>query len=548
MERSTGCFCLSNSKVAGYAVLAWLACAGAHANEPDSLDEVQVTATRERIAAQDVSAALTVIPRDELRRHTPLTAVDHLRGEPGTYVQQTTPGQGVPIIRGLKGSEVLHLVDGFRLNNAIFRNAPNQYVALVDPWNLQRIEVVRGPVAALHGGDAMGGVVQFLTLKPRFEDAAIQSRGKAAVQLGSADSRASTQLEGELGNERWLVHLGASWQDVDELRVGGGERLPYTDFSSRGAHARFTLHTSSDQTLQLQVQLMEQPQTPRYDALAPGFGQTRPDFSEHWFDPQRREFAQARWVSERSTAAWDSADFQLGMQRIVDDRVTRDYAASVREIERNSSALVGGLGSFVLGIGDSHSLSYGFEIYHDTVESERERMVLATGALSERPSRFPDGSTMQWVGVYVADRWSPTPRFDFTAGARFTRYQIDLPAVINGIGVRMSPDDISGNLGALFRVTDALNLVANVGRGFRPPNVFDLGTFGARGNRFNIPNPDLEPESVVTADLGFKYASDRWRAEVMAFRSDYHDKITQVLTGDIDANGRLIVQSRMRRS
>ena len=58
----------------------------------------------------------------------PLTA-----GSPGVFLQQTTPGQGAAIIRGLKGSEVLHLVDGFRLNNAIFRNAPTQYLALVAP-------------------------------------------------------------------------------------------------------------------------------------------------------------------------------------------------------------------------------------------------------------------------------------------------------------------------------------------------------------------------------------------------------------------------------
>ena len=69
---------------------------------------------------------------------------DLFRGKPGMFVQQTTPGQGVPIVRGMIGSSVLTLVDGVRLNNAIYRPSPNQYLALVDPYDVDHIEVVRG--------------------------------------------------------------------------------------------------------------------------------------------------------------------------------------------------------------------------------------------------------------------------------------------------------------------------------------------------------------------------------------------------------------------
>ncbi len=551
MKRSAGKFCpefLHPSCAGVHAALAGVVCSMAvHAApvvDTPALEEIQVTATRQRIATHDVSQGVTVIGPQDLRRHTPLTVVDHLRGEPGTYVQQTTPGQGIPIIRGLKGSEVLHLVDGFRLNNAIFRNAPNQYIALVNPWNVERIEAVRGPVSAFHGGEAMGGVVQFFTRTPRFEGNELLSRGKAGLQLGSADSRLSSQLEGEVGTERWVMHAGASWQDVDELRVGGGDTLPHTDFRSHGAHASVAWRLADDQKLILQAQFMEQPRTARFDALVPGFGQTQPDFSEHSFQPQQRQFAQARWISERRTALWDSADVQIGAQRIVDDRATRDYEAPFRELERNSSTLLGAVGQFSREIAATHSLSAGFEIYHDTVDSSRRRITLADDTIAARASRFPDGSTMRWIGVHVADRWSPLDRLNVTAGARYTRYDIELPPSINDIGVRMQPDDVSASVGLVFHATDSLNVVANAGRGFRPPNVFDLGTFGARGNRFSIPNADLSPEYVLTYDAGLKFESGNVRAELMAFRSDYRDKITQVVTGEVDASGRLIVQSR----
>jgi outer membrane receptor protein involved in Fe transport len=75
--------------------------------------------------------------------------------------------------------------------------------------------------------------------------------------------------------------------------------------------------------------------------------------------------------------------------------------------------------------------------------------------------------------------------------------------------------------------------------------VFDLGTFGDRpGNRFNVPNPDLEPEQVTTLDAGWKVLNDRLEGELIGYYSRYHDKITSVLTGEVTDSGRLVVQSR----
>ena len=77
----------------------------------------------------------------------------------------------------------------------------------------------------------------------------------------------------------------------------------------------------------------------------------------------------------------------------------------------------------------------------------------------------------------------------------------------------------------LFNATDAWQLVANAGFGFRAPNVFDLGTLGNRpGNRFNIPNPDLDSERVVQLDAGFRYTVDRARIELMIYTLDYNDR------------------------
>ena len=114
-------------------------------NSDESVETVIVTASKKQQKQENISAAVSVISKEKLQEKSFALLPDLIREEAGIYIQQTTPGQGIPIIRGLKGSENLHMVDGMRLNTAFFRNAPNQYLALVDPFVTEQIEVVRGP-------------------------------------------------------------------------------------------------------------------------------------------------------------------------------------------------------------------------------------------------------------------------------------------------------------------------------------------------------------------------------------------------------------------
>jgi hemoglobin/transferrin/lactoferrin receptor protein len=147
--------------------------------------------------------------------------------------------------------------------------------------------------------------------------------------------------------------------------------------------------------------------------------------------------------------------------------------------------------------------------------------------------------------MYAQHGWEVVAATHLTAGLRYSRYQVELPAGGGGVGVKLDFDDVTGSVGVVHRLGRGLSVVSNLGRGYRPPNIFDLGTLGPRpGNRFNLPNPDLKPESLLGLDVGLKLDRGPWQAEVFVFRSDYRDKITAVLTGDVDAAGRQIVQSR----
>ncbi len=509
------------------------------------LSRIQVTATRVEEDATNVPIAITIVGRNQIERTVAQTVSDLLHGEAGTYVQSTGAGQGVIIIRGLKGSEVLHLVDGFRLNNAFFRNAPSQYIALVDPLNIDQIEAVRGPMSTLYGSDAMGGVIQFLTPDPRFNGDSWEAHADLRTRYSSADESNHSRAGFSAGRDGFAISGGVSYQDVNNLRVGGGETLPFTAYRQQSADLKLYFKPAPGHELTWSAQYSQQPSTQRYDALVPGFGQTNPDSAEFFYRPQERRFTQLHYRYTNPSALADQIDVRVGYQKYVDDRTSRDFGSANREIEENASTLRGVTALASKQFNDQHFVSYGIEYYGDSVDSFRQRSNIATGVVSARPSRFPDGSTMDSLAGFITDDWRLTERMDVVGGLRYSRFDIELPPVINGIGVKLDPDKLTGQVGFAYKLGEGLRLVGNLGQGFRAPNIFDLGTFGDRpSNRFNIPNPDLSPERVTSYDIGFKYASDTLEYEAIAFTSRYKDKITSVLTGEMTASGRAIVQSR----
>lgn len=523
-----------------FAVLA-LAAAALPAEAAEVIDEIQVTATRIPATVTDVPTGVTLISADEIAAETLVT--DALGQTTGVYLQQTTPGQGVAIIRGLKGSEVLHLVDGMRLNNAIFRNAPTQYLALVAPSWVERIEVVRGSEASMYGSDAMGGVVQVLSRKPVFEGGDYQRRGRVALGADTAERSRYLAAGVEAGNERLGMLASVDYRDIGDRRTGDGERITPSGFESQAARLAFAGRPSADVGWFVDLQYLRQPETPRVDELVPGFGQSEPSSAEFFFEPNERQFVHVQGERRNGPLATDWT-LDLAWQRIVDDRRNRETGSDERRYEDNRSDLFGVTLNGAREAGET-SWTYGAEWYHDTVDSSRVALDLATGESEPVASRFPDGSTMEQRAVYVHALRDIGERHRISAGLRYSSARIELAATGASPAATLTPDDISGDLGWVYRLNDGWNLVANVGRGFRAPNIFDLGTLGPRpGNRFNVANTSLGPEQVYQYDAGFKGAGEGWQFEFLVYRLDYRDRITSVLTGETTADGRDIVQSR----
>lgn len=522
------------------ALVSALASPAAASGASDNLDEVIVTASRRAVVSAEVSSALSFVRGEDVLGEKLVT--DALARSIGVFLQQTTPGQGAAVIRGLKGSALLHLVDNMPLSNAIFRSAPTPYLALVPTTAVERIEIIRGTPASLYGSQAVGGVVQVVTREPSFDSEETELRRDLAVSVDTAELQKSIRGSVDVGNRRVAAILSAEYLTTGDRRIGGGERIAPSGYNSKAARFAVSLHPSDDKSWLFDLHWLEQPNTPRIDELVPGFGQTEPSSSEYFFAPNQRLFAHIRHTAANSLLGLDWR-IDGAWQQITDDITTRDYESPTRRYEANSSDLYA-LSINATGVASGISWVAGADLRTDEVSSARREFDTSTLASSDVASRYPSGSRIDEMALFGNFDWPVAESHHFNGGLRVSDVRIDVPASILNTAASIDVRRLSGDVGWIYSFSDTWQLIANAGFGFRAPNIADLGTLGNRpGNRFNIPNPNLNEERVEQVDIGIRRQSDTVHFELVLYALSFDDRITSVLTGDITADGRDVVQS-----
>ena len=131
--------------------------------QSEGLDEIVISASRFADVARKIPVHIRKIGSQEIELFQPQTAADLLQRSGAVFVQKSQLGGGSPMIRGFATNRVLITVDGIRMNNAIFRGGNIQNVISIDPFALDRAEVLYGPGTVISGSDAIGGVMNFYT-------------------------------------------------------------------------------------------------------------------------------------------------------------------------------------------------------------------------------------------------------------------------------------------------------------------------------------------------------------------------------------------------
>ncbi len=524
----------------------------------------------------ETAQPVNVVRSEDVARRPGLLFPQVFREEAGVHVQQTSGHQGTVFLRGLTGQRVITLIDGVRFNNATFRNGPNQYQALIAPGSLERVEVARGPSGVQYGSDSLGGTINALTRRQAFQDTGVRIAGSLGTLFGTADLAGGGDAELAISNRRSGLRATGSGHRINDLRAGGGidshaaatrylglssrelgTRLQDTAFSSFGGTVRVALKFGGEQHFSTYYARNEQHGGRRYDLMNGGNGQLYFGFS-----PQGLDFWYGRW--ERRAWGWlDSLTATVSRGRIRDDRQTQTTELSPLILDFESTRSAGYQLQATSHAGARNVFGFGAEVFDERVRARLYRQDRLTGVATElqRP-RFPDRSAYRTSAAYWQDTVELWPRrWRLTGGIRYSAFRYRARSADNPVDPAGRPtvvdadfrtDDFTYHSGTSFFLTPQLSLNAVFSRGFRAPNINDLGQIGLTSSGYEIapddalrlggrvgttadasaraaagPMKPLRPESLLNYEGGVKFRNERASAEASFFVADIHDFITK---------------------
>lgn len=490
-----------------------------------------VVATRRPEDPFDIPRSVNVIDERRLLERGARTAAEALRYQPGIWVQKTGHVGGAPIIRGFMGNQVIYLFDGVRRNTASLFAGPNSYLQTVDELDIDRIEVVRGPGSVLYGSDAIGGAIDVTTNELPLFPVEAETGLRSYSRVASADRELSSRLEGYVAGPELFVAVGGTYRSIDDLEGGRGVGLQEpSSWRERNWDAQVDWLVDPDSTLELFFQDYSRPRATRYD---------RPD----QISTADRELLGLRYESHDLPFA-ERVELTLYHQDQRDtlDATFFDSLAEDRTIGFDAQA--------TSDVSDTVSVTWGVHVHRDESESSDPQSGTAD----------PD---VEWINpaVFALTQWQASERLRFDLGLRWDSFALEsdspgfanLPAeiqdaILNGafseddLELDQDDDALTGGLGAVYSLTEETNVFAHVGRAFRAPNKSDLLSYGQFTFGFEVPTPDVEPESSWTYELGVRHEERDFAAELVGFYTEVDDAIVNepgTFNGEsfIDVNG-----------
>lgn len=517
------------------------------------LDQVVISATRWGQSQRTTAANVTVISSRTVQFQNPQTSADMLAQSGEVFVQKSQMGGGSPVLRGFEANKVLIVVDGVRLNNAIYRAGHLQNAITIDPNMLDRAEVLFGPGAVMYGSDALGGVMHFVTRDPAFAtDKKLLVKGNAMARYSSANNEKTGHVNLNIGLRQFASLTSFTYSDFGDLRAGGkfvgDDTLFQRDWYVERINGQDSVVQNDDPALQigtaysqwdllqkfkfvhvtlplshtLNFQLSNSADIPRYDRLTELGGSGNPTFADWYYGPQQRLLAsyQANLGKLDGFGVWDQLRLTLSYQDIEESRLNRRFGSSwLRTRTETVQVMAANLDATKSLQEGKHRLSYGLDLSFNQVGSSAQSINVTDGSTEPLDTRYPDGgSSMRTLAAYAA--WRAELRINrayLEAGARLTSVHLNskfddktfFPFLADD--VTQSSLAPSGSLGLVYLPSTGSKLSLAAATGFRAPNVDDIGkTFESQPGFVIVPSPDADPEYTYSLDLSAaKSFSDR---------------------------------------
>ncbi|MEY3677979.1 MAG: hypothetical protein RI924_120 [Bacteroidota bacterium] len=522
-----------------------------------TLQEVVILASRFPEKKEDVAQQIQLLKKERIQQLNAANPADLLQQMPGVLVQKSQLGGGSPIVRGFEANKVLLVVDGVRMNNAIYRGGHLQNVITLDNEALDRLEVGFGPSSVAYGSDALGGVIHAHTKNPELN----QISYGAFSRYSSAANAFTAGITANYGANNWASLTQLSFADFNDLRQGdraykneawktrfivkrqGNQDVitanPDVDIQRSSGYRQYDVlqkisYRSSHRVSHLlNLQYSTSSDVPRYDRLSQ-VQNNQPRFSEWYYGPQDRLLAAYQLKLEGFKSWFDRSNITLSFQDIKESRHDRRLN-TISLNQRFEQVQVYALNADFSKHWKEQELSYGFEFSHNDVNSVANQLNINTGVKSALDTRYPDGgSSVGSAAAFLAHRWELKPQWLLNSGFRLN--WVALHAVFNDKTFFAFPFNTveqkhlawSGNLGLIFQPNDGWRFSILGSTGFRAPNVDDLAkVFESVAGNVIVPNPDLKPEYTYNLEFSLeKNFANKTRVQLNTYYTWYRDAIT----------------------
>jgi hemoglobin/transferrin/lactoferrin receptor protein len=503
------------------------------------LDTITVVGTRTETSVQENPASVTVVDEEQMERKAPESIAEMLRDVPGVQVvDSSAPGMKRISIRGESSRRVTILVDGQEITDHSTYGTP----ILVDPANIERIEVVRGPASVLHGAKAIGGVINIIT--KRGADKPVQVEIGGSYDSGTAGWKGWGAVSGTVDN--FDYRFSGSLDDHGDRRVPKGQysttgRLDGTSFDNDNisAHLGYTFGDAGNHYIALKAE------------------QHRLS-TENWIDPSSLSFPIIDFnidLPQRDLRKvglyYDGTDisdivrkvhldtYYQTVDRLFENRVvmqpTPRMQVGVTSTSDDRNVNYGGTAQVDLQFHPDHYTIVGLQYLTDNLKTAKtsatSTKIGAAPPIISTSSGFDDAS-IHTVSAFAQNEWSFADNFKLTTGARYyyTRTEHDYSEE-NSVAVGTHPNSSEGRLvtsaGLTYTGIEDTTLRALYSEGYITPTLLQLftDTTAGRGS-LTYGNPNLESETSRNVEIGARYNAGGIVFDAAAFYTTAKDYIT----------------------
>jgi hemoglobin/transferrin/lactoferrin receptor protein len=535
------------------------------------IDEVVISANKWEQNKSEIPFEILSLSAKEMSFSNPQTSADMLAGSGQVFVQKSQLGGGSPMIRGFGANSVLIVVDGVRMNNAIFRGGNLQNVIGIDPNSLESSEVIFGPGAVIYGSDALGGVMDFHTITPQYAKSdKILVTGQALARFSSANNEKTAHALIGVSKKKFSYQGSVTYSNFGDLKTGSIRPNDDPDFGKRPEYVvringidstvintdenlqkfsgytqfstlhKFHFRIKDHMELGYSLNFSTTSDIPRYDRLTE-YDDESLKYADWYYGPQGWMMNALRLNYFKANHLFDEAKFIMAFQNFKESRHDRKYRQTLLRNRTEKVNVFSLNADFEKVLNLESQLFYGLEYTYNNVSSSAYTEDIETGTISQLSTRYPDGgSNVHNLALYTSYKKKFKDKLFLTTGIRysfqglkssFNEGNFDFDNIEN----RNSA--LNGNIGLVFKPNQKWNISGMLSSGFRAPNVDDISkVFDSEPGNVLVPNPELKPEYSYNSEISAsRYINNKFEISGTLFYSFLHQAMVR---GDFLIDGK----------